>query len=105
MAGGAGRRPRPGAAGAGAGFFRRPDDRARRVRVEAVAREAGILLVSILYAIVGVILLFIGYRVLDFLTPTDMSKKIFEENNVAVGVLAGFFILALAVVIHGAIHG
>jgi uncharacterized membrane protein YjfL (UPF0719 family) len=50
-------------------------------------------------------LLYAGYRVFDWLTPTDMQKKIFEEGNVAVAVLAGSFIIALAIVILAGIHG
>jgi uncharacterized membrane protein YjfL (UPF0719 family) len=73
--------------------------------VAELAAGARVLLSSILYAVVGVILLLIAYRLLDLVTPTDMGRKIFDEGNMAVGLLAGFFILALAIVIHGAIHG
>lgn len=70
-----------------------------------IIREIGILATSLVYAVVGVVLLFIAYRIFDMLTPTDMNKAIFEEKNVAVGVTVGFFILGLAVVIAAAIHG
>ena len=70
-----------------------------------VANEIRIFLVSIFYAGVGIALLFAGYKIFDALTPTHMDKAIFIEKNTAVGVLAGFFILGLAVVIAAAIHG
>lgn len=67
--------------------------------------EVRIFILSIVYAILGMVLLYIGYRVFDWLTPTDMQEDIFKDGNVAVGILAGSFIIGLAIVIMGAIHG
>lgn len=61
-------------------------------------------LVSILFAVIGFLLLFIGYRVFDMATPTNLGQKIFEEGNVAAAVLAGGFVLGLAIVVAAAIH-
>lgn len=69
------------------------------------ANELRILVISIVYAVVGLTLLFAAYRIFDALTPTDMNRKIFEEGNTAVGITVGFFILGIAVVIAAAIHG
>jgi len=62
-------------------------------------------ILSIVYAVLGMILLYVGYKVFDMVTPADMQKKIFEENNVAVAVTVGAFILGLAIVIGAAITG
>ncbi len=67
--------------------------------------EVRIFILSIVYAVLGMVLLYIGYRVFDWLTPTDMQEDIFKDGNVAVGILAGSFIIGLAIVIMGAIHG
>ncbi len=67
--------------------------------------EIRVFVISTIYALLGMVLLFIGYRVFDWMTPTDMQKKIFEEGNVAVGILAGSFIIGLAIVILSGIHG
>jgi len=64
-----------------------------------------ILILSLIYAAVGMLLLYLGYRLFDLLTPTDMQKKIFEEGNTAVAITVGAFIVGLAIVILGAIHG
>ena len=64
-----------------------------------------VLILSLIYAVIGMVLLYLGYRVFDWLTPTDMQKKIFEENNTAVAITVGAFIIGLAIVILGAIHG
>jgi uncharacterized membrane protein YjfL (UPF0719 family) len=60
-------------------------------------------LVSVLFAVLGFLLLFAGYRVFDALTPGDMSKRIIEDGNLAAAVLAGAFVIALAIVVHAAI--
>lgn len=67
--------------------------------------EIRVFVISTIYALLGMVLLFVGYRVFDWMTPADMQKKIFEEGNVAVGVLAGSFIIGLAIVILSGIHG
>jgi uncharacterized membrane protein YjfL (UPF0719 family) len=64
-----------------------------------------VFILSLIYAVVGMVLLYLGYRIFDWLTPTDMQKKIFEENNTAVAITVGAFIIGLAIVILGAIHG
>lgn len=58
---------------------------------------------SIIFAIIGFILLFVGYKVFDWLTPTDLSDDIFRKGNVATAILAGAFIIGLAIVIGQAI--
>jgi uncharacterized membrane protein YjfL (UPF0719 family) len=58
---------------------------------------------SIVFAVVGFGLLFIGYRVLDLLTPHSMTSQIFEEKNMAAAILAGAFVIALALVVAAAI--
>jgi putative membrane protein len=58
---------------------------------------------SALFALLGFVLLFVSYRLLDFLTPLDMSKKIFEDGNIAVAIFAAGFVIALAHIIASAI--
>jgi uncharacterized membrane protein YjfL (UPF0719 family) len=67
--------------------------------------DVRIFILSIIYAVLGMILLYIGYKVFDLVTPTDMQKKIFEEGNTAVAITVGAFIIGLAIVILGAIRG
>lgn len=63
------------------------------------------LILATVFSVLGFALLFVGYRLLDALTPTDMARKIFEEGNVAVSILAGAFVIGLAIVIAASIHG
>ncbi len=73
--------------------------------VPTLLNDVRMFVLSIVYAAAGMILLYVGYRVFDLVTPTDMQKKIFDENNTAVAIAVGAFIVGLAIVIHGAIHG
>ncbi len=73
--------------------------------VPALLGDLRVFVLAIIYAVLGMILLYVGYRVFDWVTPTDMQKKIFEENNVAVAVTVGAFVLGLAIVIAAAIRG
>ncbi len=67
--------------------------------------DARILVISVVYAVLGMVLLYLGYRLFDWLTPTNLQEDIFKNGNVAVAVVVGAFILGLAVVIGAAIHG
>jgi putative membrane protein len=71
----------------------------------SAVNEIRIFFVSIVYAVLGMVLLYIGYKAFDLVTPTDMQKKIFEEGNVAVAITVGAFILGVAIVVGAAIHG
>lgn len=51
------------------------------------------------YAIAGMLLLWLGYRVFDRLTPGDMHAKIFDEGNLAVAIVAAGYLLALAIIV------
>lgn len=60
-------------------------------------------LLSILFAVIGFVLLFVGYRVFDWLTPTDLGDDIFRKNNMAAAIFAGAFVIALAIIVGHAI--
>ncbi len=75
------------------------------MQLATLANDVRVFILSIIYAILGMVLLYVGYRVFDWVTPTDMQKKIFDEGNTAVAITVGAFIIGLAIVILGAIHG
>jgi uncharacterized membrane protein YjfL (UPF0719 family) len=75
------------------------------MQVSTLVNDVRVFILSIMYAVLGMILLYIGYKVFDLVTPTDMQKKIFEEGNTAVAITVGAFIIGLAIVILGAIRG
>lgn len=64
--------------------------------------SAGPLLSSIVYALLGMALLMVGYKAFDIVNRIDFTKEI-GNNNVAVGVMVAGFFIALAIVIAAAI--
>ena len=60
---------------------------------------------SVGYSIAGSILLWFGYRLFDRFTPGDAQHKIFEEGNIAVAILAGCFVIGLAIVVAAGMVG
>lgn len=63
------------------------------------------LLLATIFSVLGFSLLFAGYRAKNWVTPGDMSGKIFHEGNVAVAVLASSFIMGLAIIIAASVRG
>ena len=61
------------------------------------------VLLSVLFALLGFVLLFVGYKVFDALTPHNIGHKILDEGNVAAAVLMAGFIVGLAIVVAAAI--
>ena len=60
---------------------------------------------SILYSFLGIAILVIAFVAIEFLTPRhNLRKEILEKQNIAVAVLAGFFMLSIAIIIASAIH-
>lgn len=69
-----------------------------------VAQTLTNIVLSLVFALLGFALLFIGYRVFDRLIPSDITRCIFEEGNVAAAILAGAFVLGLAIIVAMAIN-
>ncbi|HUS16455.1 MAG TPA: DUF350 domain-containing protein [Chloroflexia bacterium] len=67
--------------------------------------DVRIFLNTLVYAITGMVLLYVGYKIFDMITPTDMQKAIFIDGNRAVAIIAGAFVLGLAIIIAAAVHG
>jgi uncharacterized membrane protein YjfL (UPF0719 family) len=57
----------------------------------------------IVYTILGVNLLFISYRFLDWVIPHDTENEIFGKGNIAAAVLKGLVLVAIGIIIAGVI--
>ena len=63
------------------------------------------ILNSVLYSFLGVAILVIAFILVEVLTPKhNLRREILEKQNLAVAVLAGFFMLSIAVIVASAIH-
>ena len=60
---------------------------------------------SILYSFLGIAILIVVIVLVELLTPKhNMRREILENKNMAVALLAGFFMLSVAIIIASAIH-
>jgi len=47
------------------------------------------ILLATIFSVLGFVLLFVGYRMFDAVTPGNLSRRIFDEGNVAAAIMAG----------------
>ncbi len=60
---------------------------------------------SVLYSFIGIAILVIVFVIIEKATPKhNMWKEIVENKNVALAIVAGFFMLAMSIIIASAIH-
>jgi putative membrane protein len=61
---------------------------------------------SLVYSGIGILVLLVSFAIIELLTPKhNLRIEIMENKNVAVAIFAGFFMLAIAIIIASAIHG
>ena len=63
------------------------------------------LVASIVFSAVGLGVFVAGYTLVKRLFPFDVNREIEEDQNTALAILIGSFILGLAIIIAAAIHG
>jgi putative membrane protein len=66
--------------------------------------EWRIIALNIIYAVVGVILMFASYRIIDFLTPEVHFPDELRKGNIAVAIFIASIFLSIALVIGGALN-
>lgn len=62
------------------------------------------IIASIVYSVLGIIVLFIAFWVIERITPENLWKEILEKQNIALAIVASAFIIAIAIIISSAIH-
>ncbi len=63
------------------------------------------ILSAVIYSIVGIIVLLVGFKIFDKATPFNLNKEIAEDNNAAAGIALAGMLIALGVIVAAAIHG
>jgi uncharacterized membrane protein YjfL (UPF0719 family) len=61
------------------------------------------LFTSVVYGLVGLILLLIGYYSYELITPFSVKEELISHRNPAVGLVVAAFILGMAIIIAAAI--
>ena len=58
---------------------------------------------SILYALVGVLVFWISFVIIDKLTPYDLWAEIVEEKNLALAIVVGAMCIAIGLIVAAAL--
>jgi len=76
-----------------------------KLSIKIINMQTQYLINSILYAFVGIIILVAVFVIAEKTTPKhNLWKEIVENKNTALAIVAGCFMLAMAIIIASAIH-
>ncbi len=65
--------------------------------------ELKIIALNFFYAVLGVVLMFISYKVFDWLTPEVRFPEELKKGNVAVSIFIAAIFVSIALIIGGAL--
>jgi putative membrane protein len=58
---------------------------------------------SAVFGLIGILLVILGFKLFDWLTPGKLQDEIIQKNNIAAAILAGAFIVGICIVIAAAV--
>ncbi|HKG90781.1 MAG TPA: DUF350 domain-containing protein [Gemmatimonadaceae bacterium] len=65
--------------------------------------QLSIIALNFIYAVLGVVLMFVSYRVIDRLTPQVDFPEELRRGNIAVAIFVAALFLSIAIIIGGAL--
>ena len=60
---------------------------------------------SVLYALIGVLIFWISFILVDKLTPYHLWDEIVEKKNLALAIVVGSMCIAIGLIVAAAVHG
>jgi len=66
--------------------------------------EWGIILLNFTYAVLGVVLMYLSYRIIDWLTPEVEFAVELKKGNIAVAIFIAAIFLSIAIIIGGSLN-
>jgi uncharacterized membrane protein YjfL (UPF0719 family) len=67
--------------------------------------KPGVFFGSMLFALIGVLVFWVCFVIIDKLTPYDLWAEIVERKNVALAIVVGAMCIAIGLIVAAAIHG
>jgi putative membrane protein len=67
--------------------------------------KPSVILGTILYAVIGVVVLWLSFVVIDKITPYKLWDELCEKKNVALAIVVGSMFIAIGQIVAAAIHG
>ncbi len=72
---------------------------------EWITSHARPIVDSIIYSIIGTLVLLAAFWLIEKVLPFSMQKEIETDHNVSLGIILGAFIIGLSLIISSAIRG
>lgn len=66
--------------------------------------NAHAVLNSVLYSLIGIVMLVVCFYIIERITPENLYKEVVDKHNTALAIVAGAFMIAVAMIISSAIH-
>ena len=61
------------------------------------------LLLSVVYGLVGIVLLMVGYKIFEWVTPFSVNDALSKDQNRAVGIVVGAIFIGIAIIVAAAL--
>jgi uncharacterized membrane protein YjfL (UPF0719 family) len=81
-----------------------PDSRVPRSEAPAHPMQIPIIAMNFLYAILGVVLMYVTYRMIDILTPQVDFHDELKKGNIAVAIFLGSIFIAIGMIVGRALN-
>ena len=60
---------------------------------------------SILFALIGVVVFWLSFVIIDKITPYNLWQELVEKQNMALGMVVAAMSLGISIIVAAAIHG
>lgn len=67
--------------------------------------ESKPILASIVFSLIGIFILIVTFVIVEKISPENLWKEIVVNKNTALAIMAGAFMIAIAMIISAALHG
>ena len=67
--------------------------------------KSGAFFGSILFALVGIVIFWLSFVIIDKLTPYNLWQELVEKQNMALGLVVAAMSLGISIIVAAAIHG
>ena len=62
------------------------------------------IVAAVVFALIGIVVLFVSFVAFDRLTPYALWKEIVDQHNTALAILIGSIALGISIIVAAAIH-
>lgn len=73
--------------------------------MELMGLKLGAIVGSVLFALMGILIFWLCFVIIDKLTPYDLWFEIVEKQNIALGIVVAAMSLGICIIVAAAIHG